>query len=375
MNESMPPSVRVTASFRGLFALAALVVVIAGLREAADILVPVAFAAFITVLLSPAVRRLRRWGVPVAIAIPLVVLALVALLALVASFVGASFNAFAAEAPRYQRRVFEMAAQLTQWLGSHKLRLDFTRLLASIDASEVLPWVGGALTQVASLLTYIVFVLLMAVFLLFDTVDLPARIRAAFNRPESELEQMRLVVSEINHYIVLKTYLCLTTGTVTLIILQVLHVEFAPLWALLAVSLGYVPNIGPIAASAPPVLLALLQAGPGQMAIVLGSLATLHTIVGNVIEPQLLGRRLGLSSFVVFVSLIIWGWIWGVAGMLLSVPLTMTLKIMLENNREWRWLARLMGSGSDSARASANQPAPEALSELGNGSSPPSGLN
>jgi predicted PurR-regulated permease PerM len=83
VSESMPPSVRVTASFRGLFALAALVVVIAGLREAADILVPVAFAAFITVLLSPAVRRLRRWGVPVAIAIPLVVLALLALLALV----------------------------------------------------------------------------------------------------------------------------------------------------------------------------------------------------------------------------------------------------------------------------------------------------
>jgi AI-2 transport protein TqsA len=349
VTESIPPSVRVTASFRGLFALGALVVVIAGLREAADILVPVAFAAFITVLLQPAVRRLRRWGLPVAIAIPLVVLALLALLALVASFVGASFNAFAAAVPRYQRRVFEMAALLTQWLGHHRIRIDFTQLLASLDASAVLPWVGGALTQVASTLSYVIFVLLMAVFLLFDTVDLPARLRMAFNRPESELEQVRLVASEINHYIVLKTYLCLATGTATLIILQLLHVDFAPLWALLAVMLGYVPNIGPIAASAPPVLLGLLQAGPGHMAIVLGSLATLHTIIGNVIEPQLLGRRLGLSSFVVFVSLIVWGWVWGAGGMLLSVPLTMTVKIMLENSREWRWLAILMGSGTESA--------------------------
>jgi predicted PurR-regulated permease PerM len=190
----------------------------------------------------------------------------------------------------------------------------------------------------------------MVVFLLFDTVDLPNRLRMAFSRPEAELEQIRLVASEVNHYLGLKTYLCLTTGTATLIILQLLHVDFAPLWALLAVTLGYVPNIGPIAASAPPVLLALLQAGPGHMALVLGSLATLHTVVGNVIEPQLLGRRLGLSSFVVFVSLIVWGWIWGVGGMLLSVPLTMTVKIMLENSREWRWLAILMGSGNEAAR-------------------------
>jgi predicted PurR-regulated permease PerM len=353
VTESIPPSVRVTASFRGLFALGALVVVIAGLREAADILVPVAFAAFITVLLSPAVRRLRRWGVPVAIAIPIVILALVALLALVASFVGASVNAFAAALPRYQRRVFETAALITQWLAIHKVRLDFTQLLTSIDASEVLPWVGGALTQVASLLSYVIFVLLMVVFLLFDTVDLPGRLRLAFSRPEAELEQIRLVASEVNHYIVLKTYLCLTTGTATLIILQLLHVDFAPLWALLAVTLGYVPNIGPIVASAPPVILGLLQAGPGHMALVLGSLAILHTVVGNVIEPQLLGRRLGLSSFIVFVSLIVWGWVWGVGGMLLSVPLTMTVKIMLENSREWRWLAILMGSGHEITRPAA----------------------
>ncbi len=211
------------------------------------------------------------------------------------------------------------------------------------------------------MLSYVIFVLLMVVFLLFDAIDLPARLRIAFDRPEAELEQVRLVASEINHYIVLKTYLCLTTGVATLIILQLLHVDFAPLWALLAVVLGYVPNIGPIAASAPPVLLGLLQAGPGHMAIVLGSLAALHTVVGNLIEPQLLGRRLGLSSFVVFVSLIAWGWVWGAGGMLLSVPLTMTVKIMLENSREWRWLAILMGTGTDSVR---NVPKPVSVTPL-----------
>jgi len=335
-----------------------LVLVIAGLREASGILVPVAFAAFITVLLSPVVRLLRRYGVPVAIAIPLLIVALIALLVLVGSFVGSSLTAFSVAMPRYQAKVLDIVGSLTLWLGSHGIRTNVTKLLATVDTGKVLAIVGNALTQLASMLSYTILVLLMVVFLLFDAVDLPARLRLALRRPDEELVQVRQVASEIKHYIVLKTYLCLTTSTVTLIVLSIMGVDFAPLWALLALILGYVPNIGPFVASAPPVLLALLQKGPGHMMIVLGLLATLHTVVGNVIEPQLLGRRLGLSSFVVFVSLIIWGWIWGTGGMLLSVPLTMTIKILLENSRDWRWLAVLMGSGPDSRRAPASTNGP-----------------
>ncbi len=357
MSEPSPVSVRTSTNFRGLYAAAALVVIVAGLREASGILVPVVFAAFITVLLSPAVRFLRRLGVPVAIAIPLLVMGLIALLALAGSFVWTNINAFAVAIPRYQTRVLEIVESLTLWLGGHGIRINVTKLLASIDVGNVLALVGNALTQVASLLSYTVLVLLLVVFLLFDAVDLPSRLRQALRRPEEELEQVRHVASEIKHYIVLKTYLCLTTGTVTLIVLTIMGVDFAPLWALVAFVLGYVPNIGPVVASAPPVMLALLQVGPGHMMIVLGLLATLHTVVGNVIEPQLLGRRLGLSSFVVFVSLIVWGWIWGTGGMLLSVPLTMTIKILLENSREWRWLAVLMGSGSESRRITAESSA------------------
>ncbi len=353
MSDSPPVSVRPSPNFRGLYAAAALVLVIAALREASGILVPVAFAAFITVLLSPVVRLLRRYGVPVAIAVPLIIVMLIALLALVGSFVGSSLTAFSVAMPRYQARVLDIVASLTLWLNSHGVRTNMTKLLATVDTDRVLAIVGNALTQLASMLSYTILVLLMVVFLLFDAVDLPARLRLALRRPEDELEQVRKVASEIKHYIVLKTYLCLTTSTVTLIVLTIMGVDFAPLWAVLALILGYVPNIGPFVASAPPVLLALLQKGPGHMMIVLGLLATLHTVVGNVIEPQLLGRRLGLSSFVVFVSLIVWGWIWGAGGMLLSVPLTMTIKILLENSRDWRWLAVLMGSGADSQRGTS----------------------
>jgi predicted PurR-regulated permease PerM len=119
-------------------------------------------------------------------------------------------------------------------------------------------------------------------------------------------------------------------------------IDFAPLWALLSVLLGFIPNIGPFIATVPPVLLALVQVGPGRMVVVLVLLTCAHVVIGNVLEPHVLGRKLGLSAFTVFVALIVWGWIWGAAGMLLSVPLMVVLKIMLENSPEYGHLAPLL---------------------------------
>lgn len=154
MSEPPPVSVRAPSTFRGLYAAAALVLIIAGLREASGILVPVAFAAFITVLLAPVIRLLRRYGVPVAIAIPLLIVALIALLVLVGSFVGSSLNAFAVAIPRYQEKVLDIVASLTLWLGSHGVRTNVTKLMATVDSGKVLAILGNALTQVASLLSY-----------------------------------------------------------------------------------------------------------------------------------------------------------------------------------------------------------------------------
>jgi predicted PurR-regulated permease PerM len=130
------------------------------------------------------------------------------------------------------------------------------------------------------------------------------------------------------------------TGLVVWVVLALTGIDFAPLWALLSVLLGYIPNIGPFIATAPPVLLSLLQVGPGRMFVVLALLSTVHMVIGNFIEPNVLGRKLGLSAFTVFVALIVWGWIWGPAGMLLSVPLMVVLKIMLENSPEYGYLAQ-----------------------------------
>jgi AI-2 transport protein TqsA len=312
------------------------------MRAAADVIVPIVIAAFLTVLLAPLVRSLRRVRVPPVIGIPMVVLACVSVLAAIGGVVGQSMNSLMQSAPRYQMRLFELLHSLESWLSAHRITVSQQRLLSSLRADALLPLLGQTLSQLATLLSHTVLVLLLVVFLLFDVIDLPERMRGALGRTSSDVSRLARIAEEVKEYLVLKSYLCLFTGFVTWIVLLATGIDFAPLWALIAVLLGYVPNLGPFIATAPPVLLALLQVGPGRMLIVLGLLSTVYLVIGNVIEPQLLGRRLGLSAFTVFVALIVWGWIWGPAGMLLSVPMMVVLKILLENSPDYRWLALIM---------------------------------
>lgn len=330
----------------GLIVAASLVVVIAGLKAAADLLLPIVIAAFLAVLLVPPVRSLRRLRVSPVIGIPLIVMACVAVLALIGGVVGQSFNALMTSAPRYQQRFIELMRGVDVWLSEHQLQLSQQRILSMLRADTVLSVLGRTLTQVASVLSHTLLVLLLLVFLLFDAVEWPERMRGALGRTSVDVSRWSRIAAEVKEYLVLKTYLCLFTGFVTWIVLLSTGIDFAPLWALVAVLLGYVPNVGPFIATAPPVVLALVQVGPGRMLIVLGLLSTIYMVIGNVIEPQLLGRRLGLSAFTVFVALLVWGWIWGPVGMLLSVPLMVVLKILLENSPTYGWMAALLEPAS-----------------------------
>ncbi len=139
-----------------------------------------------------------------------------------------------------------------------------------------------------------------------------------------------------------KTYISAATGVLVGSFLSLLGVDFAVLWALVAFLLNYIPNIGSIIAAVPAVLLALIQFGLGAALVTASGYIVVNMVMGNMIEPRLLGRKLGLSTLVVFLSLIFWGWLWGPMGMLLSVPLTMIVKILLENSAQFHSLAKLM---------------------------------
>ncbi|MDF1555205.1 MAG: AI-2E family transporter, partial [Deferrisomatales bacterium] len=189
-------------------------------------------------------------------------------------------------------------------------------------------------------------ILLTVVFMLLEASDLPAKMRAAVGDPAADFSGFDAFANNLNRYLAIKSWVSLATGALAAAWLGILGVDFAILWGLLAFLLNFVPNLGSIIAGVPAVLMAFIQFGFARAGVVAVGYVVINVVIGSGVEPRFMGRGLGLSTLVVFVSLVFWGWVFGPVGMLLSVPLTMALKIALESREDSRWLSVLLGSGS-----------------------------
>ena len=305
-------------------------------------LTPLVFSAFLAVISAPLVFWLRRRRVPESVAVLLVVLFVLGGLFGLAGVVGGSVRAFIAAAPRYAERLDQLLTNAFAWLQGHHIDVSSAKLRGLMDLTAGLALLGGTVTQLASVLSDTLLVVLTLVFLLFEVTTLPAKIRAALGDPKADLGRFAILVTEVKGYVVIKTYLSVAMGLVAWLMLSLLGVDFALLWGVVSFLLNFVPNLGSLIATVPPVALALVQFGVARATITAIGFVAMHMIIGNLVEPRWMGRRLGLSTLVVFLSLIFWGWVWGAVGMLLSVPLTMILKILLEGSERWRWISILM---------------------------------
>ena len=320
---------------------AALVVVLAGMKAAEEFLVPLALACFLAVLAAPAVIWLQSRRVPEMGAVLVVVVMMGGLMGGIVALVGGSINAFADAVPRYQARLDELFSSAVDLAEAQGLSLGMLR--DAIQPGAAIGLAGRAVGQFASVLSNAALVMLTVVFILFEVTVIPAKLRLALGDPDADLGRFTKVVDEVNAYVVIKTYVSAATGIVAGVFVAVVGVDFPILWGLFAFLFNYVPNIGSIMAAIPPVLLALIQFGPGEAAVVAGGYTAINLVAGNVVEPRLMGNKLGLSTLIIFLSLLFWGWLWGPIGMLLSVPLTMIVKIMMEHSSQFRAVAVLMG--------------------------------
>lgn len=356
-----------------LFSAAALVVLVVGLRAAQPILVPLLLAGFIAILCLPLLTLLIRRRVPPPFAVGLVLLAAVVALALVAGVVGSSVSAFSSRLPFYQARFHSLFADLQVWLSGLGITVSLDRVTGAVDPAAVMRVFSNGLMALAGVLSNGLLVLLVVVFILGEAVGLPTKVRAALRTrpglsPEASraaLDRLALLVKQVQRYLAWKSLISLGTGVAVGLWCWLLGVDFPFLWGLVAFLLNFVPNIGSLLAAAPPVLLATVGLGPGRALAVAAGYVAANLVFGNVLEPLVMGRKLGLSSLVVFLSLILWGFVWGPVGMLLSVPLTVMVRIGLEASPSTRWIAVLLGpapaneeGGAAAAIAAPGQDAP-----------------
>lgn len=363
-----PKSTPIAIRGGGIVILAALIIIAAGMRAAQDLMVPFLLSAFIATIAGTPMFWMQRKGMPSAFSLPAVMIAMIIGVVLLGALVAQSASAFTAKLPFYQDRLVELQAQITtslqplilQYIG---VEINLNTIQQNFSLSSALELAGTTLARLGGVLSNSLLIILTVIFILAEAASFPRKLSDVLASPDRDLPYFYKFAENVNRYIAIKTSVSLLTGLLAALLLWAIGVDFPILWGLLAFLLNYVPTIGSIIAAIPPLILALIQLGPAAAGGVGIGFFAINTVMGNMVEPRFMGQGLGLSTLVVFLSLVLWGWILGPVGMLLSVPLTMTAKIALEANPGTQWLAHLLGPADalpEPTRHEAGEAAPAA---------------
>jgi predicted PurR-regulated permease PerM len=341
-------------SFSSPVLVAAFIIIIAGMIYASSIVTPILLSIFLSIICAQPMNWLEAKRVPHVIAMVIVLLGIVLIFALLGQLIGGSLAEFSQDAPQYAERLGKMETAGIQFLHDKGLEVSSDYLTKLLNPGKILIFTASLISGFGSFMSDLALIFFILIFILLELGSFTVKARAISKTPAETLEYLTRIGSSIRHYMAIKTLIGLLSGALIWVCLTIIGVDYAVMWALIAFLLNYIPNIGSIIAGIPAVLFALVQLGFGGALWTTGAYIAVNMVIGNVIEPKVMGKGMGLSTLVVFLSLIFWGFILGTAGMFLSVPLTMTMKIMLEQREETRWLAILLGTPED-ARFIADQ--------------------
>lgn len=327
---------------------AAVIVAIYGMQMAKALLVPLLIAAFLAMITVRPMLWLQKKRVPSFVAALLIVGSILLLLAVVGTILGNSIADFTAALPGYQARLDGIVEGFLNFAAKH---LDTDKFIESLrdmlNPGAAMGLVATILNSLKGVLTNTFLIIFTTIFMLLEASSFSTKVQAAFGRSTDSLERPRAFLNNLGRYLGIKTIVSFATGICAGVLTATIGLDFPLLWAMLAFLLNYVPTIGSIIAAVPAVLLALVQLGPGAAGATAIGFGAINVVFGNFLEPRLLGYGVGISPLVVFLGLVFWGFVFGPVGMLLSVPLTMTLKLALENDERTRWIAILIGSERD----------------------------
>lgn len=322
---------------------ASIIVVIAGMKEAAGLITPFFLSLFVTAIFYGPFKWLQEKGLPTSFALLIVILGIAFLTVTIFGLIGASVVSFTEKIPFYEERFTLYWDNINQFLkdgGWLELDLDFSEYL---NPGVVMKLVGNVFASFGNIMSNFFILLLIVIFILLEISIFERKIHLI---NKDSLSRVNKIVHNLNAYFGTKALTSLVTGALVAISLTIIGIDFPLLWGSLAFLLNFIPNIGSIIAAVPAILLALVQFGfPSAIAVLIVFLV-INVIIGNIVEPRLMGKNLGLSPLVVFISLIFWGWVLGTVGMLLATPLTMTIKIIFDNMEETKYIGLMMGDES-----------------------------
>lgn len=327
--------------------IAALIIIFAGVIYAKSIITPFLIAVFISIICIQPISWLEKRGIPRGFALFIVMLGLLILFSGFFYLLGGTISSFTGNLAKYQSALSDISDSFIRYLNGKGFKIPTNRV-ALIHPEKILDYTAAAMSTLLNMMGTIFIIFLISLFLLMDYASFAGKAKGILSGSGTSITYLYTILQNIRQYLALKTLLSLSVGVLIYFDLLIIGVEYPALWALIGGVMNYIPNIGSVISMVPTVLFALIQLGLGGALWTFFTVMVIHNVFGNFIEPRTMGRGLGLSTLVVFMSLLFWGFVLGTVGMFLSVPLTMSIKIILEQKEKTKWLSTLLGKPEDS---------------------------
>jgi len=311
------------------------VLLLAVLKITRAIIVPIVISFFLVMLLMPVVRFLTKYKVPLFIAVIISMIVLIAFIGVFGMLFVFSLSSLQESIPKYSAKFESFMTSIFTTLKEQGIEMNYQILLEQVSLKQIAAIVGKSMMSFLALLSNLTIIFFITLLTLLESRRFKEKTEAAYGGKNSAFAgTIKIVGREIQRYIFLKTVISLATGLCVWIFLAVVGVKFALLWGILTFLLNYIPNIGSIIAGVPPLVMTMLQFEHPLVyaVIVLIGLLTIQIVIGNLTDPKVMGKSLNISTPVVFIAMIFWGWMWGIVGMFLSVPLLVCVKAILAHS-------------------------------------------
>jgi len=323
------------------FYIATSIVIIAGFKAASEIVVILFLSIFIASIFSALLNLLYKNKIPKIAAYLLVTLIFIALIMLITYMVNSSLNSFNNNLPMYEQKIRSLIVNNVKYID-YGFEIDEKQILNNLDFNYFFKFSTKLLGGIGTFFSKLLLIFIGVAFILSESKSFEKKLKIIFKKDSKKLNNFKLFSFNLQKYFIVKSFTSFLTGFFVYILLIFFKVDYPILWAVLAFLFNFIPVIGSIVASIPAILLTLISIDINSTFWLILFYMVINISISNIIEPKLMGEELGLSPMVIFFSLILWGWILGIAGMFLAVPITMTLKIAFESTQNTKWIGILL---------------------------------
>lgn len=324
-----------------------IVIFVAGvvLRLAKPVLFPFFLAIFLSFILSPALDSLTRLKIPKAISILFILVVTFFVIYLMGYLFYSSGKTFASEFPKYGQKISSILSSFQEKFKLSGYARDPLEWVGDLDINRIGGLILSSLGPFFSFISNLFLIFVFVIFIMAGRGKTRVKIKNSFNshRGEKIISVIQNIDHQIQKYLAIKTVVSFFTGAIVTLVLTIFGVDFAIVFGFMTFLLNYIPTVGSIIATALPLIIAAFQFDnlwPAFWLFII--LGTIQMTMGNFVEPRLIGEGLGLSPLVVLFSLFFWGWLWGIPGMILAIPIAAVIKIVCSNIPSLEFVAVLM---------------------------------